>query len=295
MPTASPDGRRVVRDVPYAAADGTPTPNRSLDLHLPAADRRSDGEPDGGPPSAGRPVLVYVHGGGWRVGDRTRVGQKADFFTGRGWLFVSVGYRLGAAGADNADARDVAAALDWVARHVGEYGGDPHRVALVGHSAGAHLAVLAAVDPAVRTADPPPRALVSLDTAALDVPRMMRLAGPRGARLYRSKFGTDPDGWPAASPYHRLGADGGGAPRNPGGPAAPPTLLVVADGNRAKLDQARRFAAKLETRDVGAELLEAPGKDHTSLNRDLGTPGDAVTARLIDFLDARTAPRPPAP
>ena len=88
--------------------------------------------------------MVYVHGGGWKRGDKSRVGEKVEFFTGRGWVFVSVNYRLLPEGAHPANVNDVARALAWVHDHATDYGGDPDRLFLMGHSAGAHLAALVA-------------------------------------------------------------------------------------------------------------------------------------------------------
>ena len=92
------------------------------------------------------PVMVYVHGGGWRRGDKSAVGRKAQFFTGLGWVLVSTNYRLLPEGKHPTNVQDVAQALAWVHDHVAEHGGDPERIFLMGHSAGAHLAALVATD-----------------------------------------------------------------------------------------------------------------------------------------------------
>ncbi len=71
------------------------------------------------------PVMVYVHGGGWMRGDKSAVGKKAEFFTGQGWVFVSVNYRLVPDGKHPRNVEDVATALAWVHERCTEYGGDP--------------------------------------------------------------------------------------------------------------------------------------------------------------------------
>jgi acetyl esterase/lipase len=77
----------VVRDVRYGDTPGDATSAHALDVYTPA-------DPGAGP----TPVMVYVHGGGWKGGDKARVGSKAEYFTGRGWAFASVNYRLLPAG-----------------------------------------------------------------------------------------------------------------------------------------------------------------------------------------------------
>ena len=73
------------------------------------------------------PVMVYVHGGGWRRGDKRAVREKVDFFTGRGWVFVSINYRLLPEGRHPANVNDGGRALAWVHDHAREYGGDPEK------------------------------------------------------------------------------------------------------------------------------------------------------------------------
>lgn len=90
--------------------------------------------------------MIFVHGGGWRRGDKSAVVRKAAFFTGDGWLFVSVNYRLVPEGRHPTNVQDVANALAWVHNHSAEVGGDPDAICLMGHSAGAHLASLVATD-----------------------------------------------------------------------------------------------------------------------------------------------------
>jgi len=99
----------------------------------------------------GSPVLVYLHGGGLRIGNKMIGGRPLLYrLASRGWVCVSANYRLGhhARYADQLD--DVRRALHWVREHATEYGADPGTVFLAGGSAGAHLATTAALtDPAV--------------------------------------------------------------------------------------------------------------------------------------------------
>lgn len=127
----------VVRDVRYVDTPGDVASAHALDVYAPA-------DPGAGP----TPVMVYIHGGGWKGGDKARVGSKAEYFTSRGWAFVSVNYRLLPAGRHPANVDDVAAAIAWVHDHAAEHGIDPDAIFVMGHSAGAHLAALVATNPA---------------------------------------------------------------------------------------------------------------------------------------------------
>lgn len=98
-------------------------------------------------------MVVWVHGGGYRIGDKAnQVADKRRLFNARGWIFVSVNYRLTVAGVPGSahypdHFRDVAAAVAWVRRHIGARGGDRTRVALLGHSAGADIVSNVTVNP----------------------------------------------------------------------------------------------------------------------------------------------------
>ena len=110
-------------DVPYGRGDG-----ETLDLFTTAA------------PNA--PVLVFFHGGYWRSLDKSDHSFIAPSFTAEGALVVVPNYALCPAVSIEHIALQAAAALIWVWRHAAQYGGDPSRIALVGHSAGGHLATL---------------------------------------------------------------------------------------------------------------------------------------------------------
>ncbi|MCS7479481.1 carboxylesterase family protein [Umezawaea endophytica] len=110
------------------------------------------------PDTAGSaPVMVFVHGGGFLSGTASAPGYDGSAFTRDGIVLVALNYRLGAPGwvslpgaPDNRGALDVLAALGWVRDNIANFGGDPDRVTLFGHSAGAMVVGSLAVDPAAR-------------------------------------------------------------------------------------------------------------------------------------------------
>jgi acetyl esterase/lipase len=132
-----PRGLEIAADLAYG-----PEPRHRLDVwRLPGA----------GPDA---PVVFYLHGGSWVFGDKRQQGRPMlHELVARGWVVVTANYRLAPAHPWPAQMRDVVRSLDWVKRHVTEFGGDPDRVVVAGLSAGGHLAALAALaadDPAWR-------------------------------------------------------------------------------------------------------------------------------------------------
>jgi len=92
------------------------------------------------------PVMVYVHGGAWVIGDKREQGKPMMFeLVARGWVCVAINYRLSPKSTWPDHIVDVKRALVWVKEHIGEYGGDPEFIALSGGSAGGHLCALAAL------------------------------------------------------------------------------------------------------------------------------------------------------
>lgn len=126
-----PGGVEAVTDLAYG-----PDPSHLLDLHLPE-DR-----------SVSHPVLLQIHGGGWRRGYKEREARPLVFSMAKnGWVCVSIGYRLSPAATFPDHLIDVKRAIAWVRQNVHEWGGDPSFIALTGGSAGGHLAALAALTP----------------------------------------------------------------------------------------------------------------------------------------------------
>jgi acetyl esterase/lipase len=89
-----------------------------------------------------RPVVVFIHGGGWRNGDPRDYRFVGRQLARHGYVVVNAGYRLGEAGRYPAMLEDGAAALVWVQANVARFGGDARGVCLMGHSAGAYNAMM---------------------------------------------------------------------------------------------------------------------------------------------------------
>lgn len=259
-------------DVAYGAG-----PREQLDVFVPH-DRSHAG---------GAPLIVMVHGGGWCVGDKTMAGvttHKVDRWTPHGFVFVSLNYPMVGDGADaRAQAAAVARAVAFVQRHAADWGADPARVILMGHSAGAHLVSLVNADAELRrqAGVGPLLGTVSLDAGAIDVVRQMPVVYPFLKTRYREAFGTSEAGWLAASPYHRLGRD-----------AAPWLGVCSTQRQDDPCGQARAYADRSVRLGLRAEVLPE-AMNHGALNADLGLPGPYTQAveRFLAGLDPAVAAR----
>lgn len=247
--TVSAEIRRFT-DVAYG-----PSPAQRLDVHAPTT-------------AKGAPILVLVHGGAWRFGDKANgrvIEAKVAHWVPRGWVVVSVDYRMLPEADPLAQAEDVGRALAFVAAHAGDWGGDPRRIVAMGHSAGAHLVSLLAVAPEIGGAASHPgvaMATVALDSAAFDVPAIMNT---RHMALYDAAFGRDSTFWAKVSPADRLSR-------------APAPMLLVCSTRRAEsCDQARSFSVRVHMLGGRADVLDV-AKSHGDINADLGRPGDYTMA-----------------
>ena len=149
-------------------------------------------------------MVFWIHGGGWQAGDKTDVQIKPRVFAERGFVFVSTNYRLLPKVEMEVLIRDVAKALGWVHKHIAEHGGDPKRIFVMGHSAGAQLAALICIDDRYLKAEGVSfdvlRGCVPVDGDTYDLPAIIMTAELRqmvhGLPLpipgHRGKFGNDP-------------------------------------------------------------------------------------------------------
>ena len=249
-----PPGVRVLHDVAYGGER-----EQRMDVYLP-------------PHADKAPVILMVHGGGWRRGDKrmaTVVQNKLNRWVPEGFIFVSVDYRLLPEATPDVQAQDVAKALATAQAKAAAWGGDPEKFILMGHSAGAHLVALLSAAPALAydMGAKPWLGTVALDSAALDVARIME--SPH-LSLYDQPFGTDPAYWKKVSPLHVLTA------------AARPVLAVCSTRRAASCDQAHAFVDKANNMGLYAEVLEED-MAHGEINERLGLPS-AYTDAVESFM-----------
>jgi arylformamidase len=223
------------------------------------------------------PVILMVHGGAWMIGDKKNpnvVKNKGQYWLSRGYVFISVNYRM----LPNADplvqANDVAKALALVQKSIARWGGDPNKIILMGHSAGAHLVALLAANPSLAAAQgaTPWRGTVMLDSAALDVVSIMNR---RHYKFYDSAFGASSDFWQQVSPFYQLNKSAG------------PMLLVCSSQRWDSCPQAQAFSDKAKTLGVSTQILPQD-LTHEQINETLGLPSD-YTKAVDQFISAQVA------
>jgi acetyl esterase/lipase len=248
---------RSLRDVAYVAGSAADARQR-LDLYLPVD-------------APGRfPVVVAVPGGGLLEGDKANDEFVGRRLAGAGFATAVINYRLSPAVAHPGHVEDVAAAVAWVLRHIGELGGDPSGVFVVGHSAGAYLTALLATDV---------RYLVQQGVAIEQLRGIVPVSGFYWVERIASNrpkhiWGESEAAWHAASPARHLHA------------RLPPALFVHADGDDAdrRLQNADIARAAREAGNAQVESIEIAGRDHRSLWTRIAEPNDELGQRLISFL-----------
>ena len=127
------------------------------------------------------PVVVWIHGGGWRRGDKADVHNKPKAFTEKGFVLVSISYRFVPNVTVDQIAGDVAKAIRWTHDHAKEYGGDPNTMIVMGHSAGAQLAALVCIDDRYLKAEKLPLSIIKgcvpVDVSVYDIPKRLKEGG----------------------------------------------------------------------------------------------------------------------
>lgn len=230
---------------------------------------------------ADAPLVVFVHGGGWRWGDKQMMdgSAKLEHWRALGYAVASVNYRLVPEARVEDQAADIAAALAFLKQRAAQLGFDGTRIALVGHSAGAHLVALVGTDPAylggagLSLADI--AGIVALDGAAYDVPAQMD-EGPRVMQgTCRQAFGTDPARQAQLSPMHH---------------AAAPNVdefLILHVQREDGIRQSQQFAEALRRGGSRVTIQGLAGeglRGHAQINRELGDPDYPATAIVDAFL-----------
>ena len=256
---------RTLLDVPYwDHADAHPVKHR-LDLYLPVGE--------------GWPTVVFVHGGGWRTGDKSFRFGGADIYANigrylarRGIGAAVINYRLLPEVGWHDQFDDTARAVAWVHQHIGEQGGNPARLFLMGHSAGSHLISRVAFDPALLDPyDLTPDAVcgvVAVSGAAYDLTDEETFEdGSFG--YFEKRFGNTEDWQRKVSTLPFLTAE------------APPFLVLYGSKEPSGLiRQSQLLDAALREAGVASEAIIVPDQTHPrillTLSRDDKTAGPAA-------------------
>ena len=264
----------VKRNIPYAEPANE---RQMLDVYAPENARDLQ-------------VVFWIHGGGWQAGDKMSAHAKPKAFVEKGYVFVSTNYRL----LPNVDmetiVRDVAKSIHWVHDHIAEYGGDPKRLVVMGHSAGAQLAALICTDDRYLKAEGLTLAIIKgcvpVDGDTYDVPLMIETGAARRKALgqpnpkfgHYEKFGSDPVKHRNFSAVNHVARDKG----------IPPFLLLYVADHPDTSAQARRLASALNEAGIAVKLFGAKDTEHSKINENLGLPDDPSTKAVFEFAGEMT-------
>jgi acetyl esterase/lipase len=252
----------TVRDIAYYSGPDADKVKHKLDLYLPKGKKDF-------------PVLLFVHGGAWRHGDKNYLGIYSSFgtlFARHGIGTVVTNYRLSPGVQHPEHEKDVARAFAWTYRNIAPYGGRPDEIFVSGHSAGGHLVALLATDPTYLKAEG------------------LTLKAIRGA-IPMSGVYTIADGF-LPSVFGKDSAvrkDAG--PINHCAPGDPPFLILYAEHDLPTLGQmARDFARALEEQKCEVAIQEIKKRNHISLILDASVEGDPASTAILNFIAAHAAP-----
>jgi acetyl esterase/lipase len=236
----------VVKDIDYVSGAEYPGGKDRLDLYIPEG-------------VANAPVILSIHGGALSAGDRSEESFVGRRLAAEGYLTVVISYRLSPQVSHPAHIEDAAAAFAWVKRNIEQRGGDPDRIMVIGHSAGAYLLMLLATDP---------RYLAVHKLSPSDIKGLVPVSGffwvdKTGVAPDRPSYvwGTDRNVWIDASPARHLRAD------------LPPILLIDTDG-----DEGWRQQQNLDM----AGALRAAGNKDVTLHQVKGRTHMSVWTEMLD-------------
>ncbi|MBL9115672.1 MAG: alpha/beta hydrolase [Verrucomicrobiaceae bacterium] len=268
--TFSVSAQEIVKDIPYVEKGHA---RQVLDIYSK-------------PNNEKLPVVFWIHGGGWQVGDKSQIDLKPKWFVDKGFVFVSTNYRLLPEVDMGTLIRDVAKSLGWVTKKIANYGGDPKRILVGGHSAGAQLAAILCTDERYLKAEGADLSCLigclPVDGDTYDIPAIIETAEvrrkvhgqPQAKFGHREKFGNDPVLHRDFSAVNHISA----------GKNIPPFLILHVSNHPDTSAQAWRLNDVLKRSGVRSTAFGAKDTNHSKLNDDLGLPNDPATAALDDFV-----------
>lgn len=222
------------------------------------------------------PILVHIHGGGWKTGDKNMMVDTGVFYASKGILFVTPNYRLSPAVMHPAHVEDCAAALAWVFRHSSELGGDKNRIFLSGHSAGAHLAALLGTNPEyLRKYNINPHDLagvIPVDTAGFNL--ISEGKGKLLKKFIQGAFGSDESVLKKASPFYNIIK----------GLSYPKFLVFNTVNRKLAAEEGKNFSDKLEKAGVNVQFIPVYNHTHKEMAIKMYDSFDPVGKSILKFI-----------
>jgi hypothetical protein len=221
-----------------------------------------------------KPVIMYVHGGGLKNGDKTNATAylaKSNYFVSNDYVYVSINYRLSPAVVSPSHIEDVASAFMFIYENISNYGGNPNHIFIMGHSAGAYLVSLLATNERyieqVGGSLSMIKGVISLDTWTY-----MSIQG-----WQQEEISIDPLERIEAIPGNHVEVN----------KSIPPFLIFYRDGRKASVVEAIQlaFVNLLTEKGYYAAAILCVGDSHLRVNQEVGTKDDLKTEIIMEFLD----------
>ena len=244
-----------VNDIDYYTGEDAAWFKHKLDVYRPRG-------------ATNAPVLLFVHGGAWRIGDKmfdTNVGKT---FARHGVLTVSIDYRLSPEVKHPAHIRDVARAFHWVRNNIREFGGNPDDIFLTGHSSGAHLVALLALNE---------KYLEELGHTTDEISGVIPVSGvylvsARGI-LFEGAFDDKAETLKDASPIMQVDEK------------QPPFLIIYGGKDLMSIDiLSINLEHELKKHNSPVELLCVEGYSHGDTVWEIGKKKDRMTRAMLRFI-----------
>ena len=224
-----------------------------------------------------KPIILFVHGGGWKRGDKSESVKKGKYFAENGYIFISINYPLFPYAGYKAQAESVARAVAWTYKHAEGYNGSRKDIILMGHSSGGHLVALIATDDSylksVNLGLKNIRETILIDAAGLDILRIKRSHPRAFSIIYNPVFGNDPKILKRASPIAHIRDD----------KYIPPFLIFHSTFNRKISQPSKDFFNRAHKKNTRTRIYGIRA-NHFKINNRIGDKEDKITQIIIDHL-----------
>ncbi len=255
----------TIKNIPYIA--GSTLKKQQLDIYIPEKEVKN------------APVHIFVHGGGWNIGDKKTVKAKeAKAYTNQSIILVTLNYRLSPGVQHPAHVQDIAAGISWVHKNISKYGGNPKNIVLSGHSAGGHLVTLIGTDAQYLKKHGLRlnmfKAIIPIDHSKYDLTTEHK--GPLSrlvTKWTKNAFGTDKSDLRKASPIYQDLTQ-----------TLSPFLITVTSERQHAKEQSTRFTNALKQNDQKVSLLIIDGLTHNQMKRTLFEHNSEMFNYVISYL-----------
>ncbi|UFH56447.1 alpha/beta hydrolase [Spirosoma sp. KNUC1025] len=261
---------RRTKDIAYVTAStpGYDSERHRLDVYQPTK-----------PSTGNRPVMVFIHGGAWNSGNKNLYAYIGRRLADLNIVAVLINYRLSPSVEVPDMALDCARAVSWTQNHIAEYGGDPNRLFVMGHSAGGGLAALLTTDDALfkklGVSNNPIKGAILDDPGGLDMFDYLTKMEYPGDEKYLIPFGKKPAVWHDVSPMYYVKA------------GSPPMLIYAGERTYPSIaSSTRRFGQRLQELGVTYQFKVIPDKKHIGMVTQLFWKNNVIYTDLLKFVGA---------